>query len=920
MPIVNNTVNAVAMTVLPDAPIDPATGLQVPTIAVATNGGVSVIQHNGTVRNLSIANNVNSDVAFNGDTLYVAGVPSSNLGIFSTTNVNNSTISVSNYFAFFGLAQFDMTGVNERPQFEYARSTKTLASRPSNGGFRLLRENSGLGARSVAARVDNTFNTGWKIGDTRRCYLADVDAGSVAGAEISKGQNVVDLSGWVIPAWYSVTAVGGNRVRLEVISAPGGGTAVPYFDTAPVVVGSTYRVEFVITGLGASNSAFLSGVHGGAGQAWGNAYPGAGTSAYSVRATGEGNGRFRTSIGAARVASTSNAQVGDWVELSLISAQVAVTDRSYKNSTAVITGTLTKTPVATGAQLVAYSGFSAANYLREPYSTDLDFGTGEWTANAWINTVDAAPANTLTYSAPTSAQPTVWTLTGCTEGQVNSYLGTNTAVLLGSAGASVLRAGASGQFPFKSYLSFLVNGTTETLTFAPSDASVGPQTITLNLGTSQFTYSGNGLFSSGSVASFAGNWKLVTLYSSNTTSGSRNFAISSSATTTLVDAFQVQTNATRVAYYPTTATAFTSLITPVADRSAAGGPAFRLGIDFQGRLTAIAFDGTTTRTVTTTAAYNTATWLKARANYRAGRLSILVNGIEVAATNGAPLLTLSNAAAVLTIGNSFNLDAPFPGSIALLKFSATVPTAEQALWMYEQEKQMFRDGAQVCLPDAGAIVDLAYDDATDKWIAVSATNESEWSGLVRTSVTPSPAGSYSRVAANSGIQLLARTTTSPGVDVTIPAYGLREELVKRAEAVARANKDAVAFNFDTVSFTAAMTSGSNQVTASAITGTPFVGMAVTGTGLPAGTTIHGINGTTYALSANATATGSNTVGQSGFDLPPGFTARVVYSVGLQRREGATRDYIRQFDGFRERVLFAVTPGASAWVQIHAVKE
>jgi len=47
MTIVNNTVNDCAAVVLPDAPIDPATGLPVPTIAVATDGGVSVIKDDG---------------------------------------------------------------------------------------------------------------------------------------------------------------------------------------------------------------------------------------------------------------------------------------------------------------------------------------------------------------------------------------------------------------------------------------------------------------------------------------------------------------------------------------------------------------------------------------------------------------------------------------------------------------------------------------------------------------------------------------------------------------------------------------------------------------------------------------------------------------------------------------------------------
>ena len=47
--LVNSVVNDVAMTVLPNAPIDDATGLPIPTIAVATDGGVSVIKDDGTV-------------------------------------------------------------------------------------------------------------------------------------------------------------------------------------------------------------------------------------------------------------------------------------------------------------------------------------------------------------------------------------------------------------------------------------------------------------------------------------------------------------------------------------------------------------------------------------------------------------------------------------------------------------------------------------------------------------------------------------------------------------------------------------------------------------------------------------------------------------------------------------------------------
>jgi hypothetical protein len=298
----------------------------------------------------------------------------------------------------------------------------------------------------------------------------------------------------------------------------------------------------------------------------------------------------------------------------------------------------------------------------------------------------------------------------------------------------------------------------------------------------------------------------------------------------------------------------------IADRSAATGPSIKLGMDAAGKLVATAYDGTTTRTITTTASYNLGVFAKARATYTAGKLGITVNGVEVAGVTGAPLLTLNNANAVLTIGNSRTLGAPFPGSITLFKMGATVPTAEQSLWMYEQEKQMFREGAQVTLPAAAAVLDLSYDESQDKWVALQPSNESSFTGLIRTAnVTPS-AGSFSKVNTRNGIKLQARTTTNPGVDVTIPAYGLREELVRRSEAAAKASKTLTVFDFDAVA------------------------------------------------------------AQTDFVLPVGWTATEVISAGASQREGATKQFVRLFDGFRETIRFAVAPGAAAWIQINARKE
>ena len=63
------------------------------------------------------------------------------------------------------------------------------------------------------------------------------------------------------------------------------------------------------------------------------------------------------------------------------------TDRSPNNLHLTVTGTITKTPVATGAELVAYSGFATAgggNYLTRAHNGNFDFGTGDFHVIFWM--------------------------------------------------------------------------------------------------------------------------------------------------------------------------------------------------------------------------------------------------------------------------------------------------------------------------------------------------------------------------------------------------------------------------------------------------------------------------------------------------------------------------------------------------------
>ena len=66
-----------------------------------------------------------------------------------------------------------------------------------------------------------------------------------------------------------------------------------------------------------------------------------------------------------------------------ISVREVEEDRSVNDKGLQVFGTVDKDPVATGAELVAYSGFSGSNYLRQPHNADLNVGTGDFYIMCW---------------------------------------------------------------------------------------------------------------------------------------------------------------------------------------------------------------------------------------------------------------------------------------------------------------------------------------------------------------------------------------------------------------------------------------------------------------------------------------------------------------------------------------------------------
>ncbi|MCA1775681.1 MAG: LamG domain-containing protein, partial [Loktanella sp.] len=65
-------------------------------------------------------------------------------------------------------------------------------------------------------------------------------------------------------------------------------------------------------------------------------------------------------------------------------------DRSVNINGLIVSGTITRSPVAEGAELVAYSGFNTtAKYLSQQYNADLDFGAGDFSVMVWLDQMEA---------------------------------------------------------------------------------------------------------------------------------------------------------------------------------------------------------------------------------------------------------------------------------------------------------------------------------------------------------------------------------------------------------------------------------------------------------------------------------------------------------------------------------------------------
>ena len=366
--LVNNTINDVAMTVLPNAPIDAATGLPVPTIAVATAGGVSVIKDDGTVVDINTVDAKRVTFYDENKRLILRESGSAcSYGLLPTVDQSNTSWREG----FFNKTTSFPSTLNQTNQKLYSNRKLELGV-PSDKGVSLIDVNGADQATSTGAYITSSYNTGWMNGDIKGAFLSDTDATSVVGAELVTNGDFATDTDWTLIAGASIA--GGVLVFAS-------GATTQASQAITLDPSKQYVVTIDVVRRGGGLSLRLTG---GTTNNFGATIVATGTYTYTVTPNAGNNTLLLLGTNSSNDFDIDN-----------ISVKLADADRSVNNNGLVINGTITRTPVATGADLVAYSGFSASNYLEQPYNSDLDFGTGDFSIMGWFKVANTGSKKTI---------------------------------------------------------------------------------------------------------------------------------------------------------------------------------------------------------------------------------------------------------------------------------------------------------------------------------------------------------------------------------------------------------------------------------------------------------------------------------------------------------------------------------------------
>jgi len=361
----------------------------------ATDGGVSVIKDDGTVVDITGYTNPARFVEFDArNQLYTNANLDAFVSVWEQVPDADTTTTSADY-------TYNRTpplaGRDYAQQVFTPANSNTLAAHDLSAGlvpgFTLFLENPADYGAGATVDITSTYNTGWMNGDIKGAFLSDTDDTDLVGSGelVTNGTFDTDVSGWTargVDGGTDTTFSWNASGYMDVTRGTGSLSGRPD-QGFPTVAGKTYTISidvvtaqraFWIVGSSAADDDLVSAV------------------------THFGN----TTVTKTFVATSSTSYVAFWTDVSAttgidnISVKLADEDRSVNNNGLIVNGTVTRSPVATGADLVAYSGFSSSNYLEQPYNSDLDFGTGDFCVMGWVKFASGQSGTILDRNSTTS--------------------------------------------------------------------------------------------------------------------------------------------------------------------------------------------------------------------------------------------------------------------------------------------------------------------------------------------------------------------------------------------------------------------------------------------------------------------------------------------------------------------------------------
>ena len=390
------------MAVMPNASTDPATGLPIPTIVVGTDVGTSVIKDNGTIvsRAYTWRNNGGvHTVEFDGEgywygtgyyTQYEGTYPNHG-GIYSFSDLNSTSIlnasnSRSDSNLIIGTGTTNGTnsywGVDVDIWMPNAVDANMGLSDTVGGKYYSGRNGITVveADGNLHSHITSDYNTGYMVGQdgsTKLATLADTNTSDATDREfVTNGTFDTDASGWQ----FSGLSPSVNSGELEVdVNAAGHYMSQVVTDLEP---GEKYIYTWKARrGTMSSISMSIYCNTTGSNIVAPYSYGATTTMAeYSLTFTVPVN---CTSVNIYVIRDSGTTGTAYFDDFSLKKAEK---DRSVHDNGLQVFGTVKKTPVASGADLVAYSGFSGSNFLQQPYSTTTQLGTGDFSLICWSKT------------------------------------------------------------------------------------------------------------------------------------------------------------------------------------------------------------------------------------------------------------------------------------------------------------------------------------------------------------------------------------------------------------------------------------------------------------------------------------------------------------------------------------------------------